>query len=161
MALEVEDGTGKDDAQTYVTAEEARDFALLRGETLSATDSVVEVLLVKAMDWLEGQDWKGTPTSETQALAWPREDVDGYDNNEIPTKLKNAQCQLVLEALVYDLAPSGDGKQVIKEKVDVIETEYAPASTSAPIPAFPKVEAWIKTLIGNPGGIGLLRTVRI
>ena len=85
MSLVIEDGTGISNATSYVTAAEARTYALARGVTLSATDSVVEIQLLKAMDYLQSltQCYMGCkkwpPTMGTheheQALAWPRENV--------------------------------------------------------------------------------------
>ena len=171
MALIIEDGTGKADAQSYVTAAEARSFAALRGVTLDATDGPVEILLVRAMDYLESLNFIGAPANPDQALAWPRKDApmpfsdDGetYPTTLIPQRVKNAQMQLAIEAQGTDLMPSGDGRQVLKEKVDVIETQYAEGSTSVATPVFPKVDAYLNGLLDNSSGLGLgkLRTVRI
>jgi hypothetical protein len=166
MALIIEDGTGKDDAQSYVTAAEARAFAALRGITLDATDGPVEILLMRAMDYLEALDYIGTRSQADQALSWPRADADPTGDgalpaDQVPQRVKNAQMQLAVEAQGQDLMPSGDGRQVLKEKVDVIETQYAEGSTSVATPVFPKVDAYLRGLIDNASSIGKLRTVRI
>ena len=53
MALEIEDGTGKPNSNSYVTVAQARSYALARGVELPAAEAAVESLLVQAMDYLE------------------------------------------------------------------------------------------------------------
>lgn len=172
MALIIETGTGISNATSYVTAAEARAYALARGVTLSATDSVVEIQLLKAMDYLQSltqayQGWKRWPPSlgqfeHEQALAWPRTGViiDGYSLNSdvIPQALKNAQCQLVIEIFNgVDIMPTGTGNPVKRKKVDVLETEYFSAST-APVPTLTLVDSILRPLMG--WGYGTAYTIR-
>lgn len=175
MALVIEDGTGKPDANSYVTVEEARSYASARGTELPADDAEVESLLVRAMDYLEAQrgKYQGTKTYPgLQALQWPRSgvviDCDyNLPDNIIPTELKNAQKQLALE--VFNglvLLPSSDGRVVKREKVDVIETEYMTGqdlgSGATMGPSFPAVDALLDPLFNACGGGGFfLKTVRV
>ena len=82
MALVIEDGTIVAEANSYVTVEEARAFALLRGVILSAVDADVEILIIEAMDYVEakGSKFKGMKYTRDQDLQWPRSGatVDGY-----------------------------------------------------------------------------------
>jgi hypothetical protein len=170
MALIIEDGTGKEDAQSYITAGQARVYAQARGVTLSGTDSVVEAQLVNAMDYLQSKGpYKGKKTyPAVQALLWPRTcaEIDGeeYPDDSIPSGLKSAQAQLVIEqANGNDLMPSSNGQIVKREKVDVIETEYMTGtetgSSGGPEMSFPKVDALLAPLID--GGSFALRSVRL
>lgn len=123
--LIIENGTGKADSNTYVSASELSTYADERGITISGTS---EDLLIKAMDYLEGLDFKGRKNTRAQALQWPRWGVwvDGYpvDSNDIPTILKEAQMQLAVSIDGgYDPLEIIEPK-VTKEKVDVIEIEY-------------------------------------
>lgn len=167
MALIPETGAGLSNSNTYATLEEFEAYAADRLETLP--DEGKEALLIRAMDYLEAiQDFKGVRASADQALQWPRTGVyiDGFPLSlgRIPTLLKRAQMQLGIEAMSYDLSPSSDGFAVAKEKVDVIEVEYATGgrlsgSTLAAQPLFPKVDALLKQLRSS---IGMkLRGVRI
>lgn len=173
MALTIENGTQVAGANSYVTVAEAKAFAAARGASNFPTaDADVEVLLVLAMDYLEAKrsDFKGTKTSASQPLQYPREGstVDGelIANNIIPVELKNAQMQLAIEASDFgDLSPSSDGYAVAVEKVDVLEIQYAAggrlSGTSLPAEMnFPKVQAWLEALTTN-GSAGYLTTYRV
>lgn len=171
MALIIEDGTGKADATSYVTADEARAYAAARGVTLDADDAVVEPLLVQAMDYLESMSYKGHRTfPAVQALSWPRTCVviDGAKlpvsgTGSIPRQLKAAQMQLSIEASTgIDLMPTTDGRVVKREKVDVIETEYMTNTDlgvgGLPGPSFAKVDALLAGLLATGG---MFQTVRV
>lgn len=166
MALIVENGSLVSGANSYVTLAEARAFALSRGVTLSATDATVEVLAVKAMDYLEAlaDSYKGLRVSYTQALQWPRYDVVPFADgaaiplDEIPAQLKNAQCQLIIDAVTYDLQATGAGRETIRSKVDVIEVEYAPSGAGVVQPIFRKAHAMLAPLLERvSGGLRLER----
>lgn len=174
MAIEVEDGTGKSDATSYVTAAEARQYAQARGFTLG-DDAQVEARLQLAMDYLEAQRsrYQGHKTHPgVQALQWPRAGVVidcryKLPDNVIPVELKNAQMQAVVElAAGFTLMPSSDGRFVKREKVDVIETEYMTgqdlgAGGFGMGPAFPALEALLEPLFEPCGGGFFLKTVRV
>lgn len=182
--LILEDGTGKADANSYVSAEDARAYAALRGLTLPAVGSAVdpvESALVLASDYLESLRWIGVKATMTQALKWPRvftSPVDGYayacdfqlgDSIDpsyliVPAKLKVAQSQLVVEQLVNSivLQPStvGGTQFITREKVDVIETSYSERYGTLSTPTMPKVDALINYYVVLGSGIGNLRVVR-
>jgi hypothetical protein len=169
MALEVEDGTGKANADSYVSAADAEAAALLLGYTLTNT----EVKLRRAMVYLEAQRdrYQGSKTyavatvehPAVQALQWPRADVviDGEDFAEdaIPAELVKAQIQLAIEQENgFDIMPSSNGRVVVKEKVDVLEVQYAtPQQTGGVggVPSFPAVEALLAPLYGVSSGFPL------
>jgi hypothetical protein len=160
MALIIENGSLVENATSFVTVDAARAFAEARAATLPAADGDVETLLIQAMDLLEGlrDSFKGSKVDPaTQALQWPRQDVviDGWEvpTDHIPKELIAAQCQLAIEANLTDLAPTGDGRDVIREKVDVLETEYAPGSGGVAQPYFPKVQALLAPLLKSAGGL--------
>ena len=82
MTLIVEDGSIVENANSYVSVDDARTFASLRGVTLPASDAEVEVLLIKATDFIEAQRlrFQGSKVNQDQALQWPRTGVyvDGF-----------------------------------------------------------------------------------
>lgn len=163
MALIIEDGTIVANANSYVTLAEARAYALARGVTLSATDSVVEILAIKSMDYLESFDnqFKGIRKTETQALSWPRDYVyrndNGYEYPAIPNELKNAQCQLMIDANSFDIEPNRlltDKGQRIKEKIEgAIEVEYT-QQDQLTRPILRKFNSLIAPLLKN-GSMGI------
>lgn len=166
MALTIETGTGVAGANSYATVAEARTFASTRGVTLSASDPAVEVLLVKASDFMNSLEskFKGTRVSPTQALAWPRENVYLFGSTvaalptALPACLKQAQCQLAMDAVTLDLLPNGKGREVIRQKTDVIETEYAKSGTGSITPRLNKAMALLEPVF--KGGLSV-QTVRV
>lgn len=151
MALVLETGAIVANAEAYVAAVEVVAYAAKRSVTLtSVTDAHVESLIVKAMDLLESLESRiqGTRVSSEQVLSWPRANVslNGFDVLEttIPAVLKKALCQLAVDADGFDLMPTGDGREVIKEKVDVLETTYA--ATGAAVPPPPTLTAFYNIL---------------
>lgn len=164
MALVIEDGTGKNNSTSYITVEEFRAYASARGADLPADDPSCEQLLIQAMDYLEQYTsdtgspgrYKGVKMYTTQALQWPRTGavIDGvlFPSNQIPNQLKSAQAQLGIEATSFELMPSNNGYSVAREKVDVLEVEYATGgrlsgSTRDPAPSMPKVDALLRPLL--------------
>jgi hypothetical protein len=146
MALIVEDGTGKSDANALVSLAEVTAYHLLRGNAAwaaIATDALKEAAIVKATDYI-GQvyrlRWSGYRFSDTQALDWPRFEVPRKDSvsiwsywpyDEVPTEVKNACAELALKASTDELSPDL-GQGVVREKVDVIEVEYDKYSPQSP-----------------------------
>lgn len=165
MALILETGASVAGADTYVTVQQLRAYAAKRGATLPATgatgDAACEVLLTKAMDYLQAQEhrYMGERTHFNQPLAWPRFDVEinGYDldPNSIPDELKSAQMVLAIEAQALDLLPTLDaGAQqgpTTKEKVDVIEVEYAMPAVNRTVTWFAKADALLMKLCSRGG----------
>lgn len=174
MAVIVEDGTGLEDANSYVDEAEARAYAEARGIELPADDAEVSAMLIAAMDYLEAQRqrFQGSKTHPgVQALQWPRTGVIldcsyALPGNVIPSELKQAQMALALEVHAGNkLLPSSDGRVVKKEKVDVIEREFMTGSDlgrqGLPAPSFPLVDGLLAPLFTACGGGFGIRTVRV
>lgn len=140
MALEVEDGTAKSNAESYVSVADASTYHALRGNTLWATmsEGEMEAALRRATDYLVQtyRDlWAGCRATITQALDWPREDapikdapaLSYYASDEVPQGVKNACALMAFKAasgeLDADLSPP-----VLSEKVGPIEVAYAPGA---------------------------------
>lgn len=158
MALVVEDGTAKANAQTYATASDLRAYALLRGATVPTAEADLEVLLIKAMDSLEGQNFVGTKLTQAQALQWPRADAYAEEwpipYNEIPRQLIQAQCAYAIEAQTTDLLPTTDANAsgpITQETVGPITTVYANPGRVSRVPAVAKAEVLLRTIIKRNG----------
>jgi hypothetical protein len=170
--LIIEDGTGLANANAYVSADGVRAYATLRGVTLpvAASPDPVEILIIKATDYLESLAYIMYRAVITQALSWPRvrckHEVDPT-KFLMPTKVVSAQCQLVLEQFMNDIVllpstPGGAaGQFVIREKVDVIETQYSERLGTLSTPTMPAVDALLRELIVPGGGIGRIGAVRV
>ena len=111
MALVVEDGTGKTDAESYASEAEADAYIPLDAALKTTWDALSagapkEDALRRGTKFLNAhfnQRWIGTRSNETQALAWPRAGI--YDHDEfliesdaVPTKLKNACIEAAMRA---------------------------------------------------------------
>lgn len=164
MALIIEDGSIVANANSYQAVQDLRDYATARGEDLSALDdAAVSALLIKAMDYLQslGSRYKGERVSATQDLDWPRTGAVGvvlpsaiFPSDEIPRGLQIAQLALAFDAQTTDLMPNrlpGDSGAVKREKVDVIEVEYAGTATQHYTPFFAKAQAHLNDLLERKG----------
>ena len=167
--LIIEDGTGKVDSNSYVSVDELKAFATVRGLALPS-DDMLEAGLISATDYLEIEEcYKGKKTSSLQSLKWPRTgayiDGDSFPTNSIPKALKIAQIRLALEVFKgIDLMPTISGSNedyVIEETVGPITTKYADATDFSGTPTFTAVNGLLLPLIGRScGGSGLLNVFR-
>lgn len=164
MALTKEDGTIVASANSYVTVADVRAFAALRGNTdLPADNPAVEALVIKAMDYVEsyGSRFKGHKYSRDQELQWPRSLVwigrHQVYSSEIPKQLKDAVCQLAIDASDIDIDPNGTGQGIVREKIGPLETEYIASGAGNTRPQLNKFMKFFRPLLKNGGG--LLNTV--
>lgn len=132
MALVVEDGTGMDDAEAYITVADADTYFSGRGNTAWAAlgTPAKEAALRLGADYMEAtysQRWKGDRVSETQALSWPRDDVEvnGFDvdNDAVPLAVARANAELAVRASAGDLL-ADQSAQVKQEVVGPISVTY-------------------------------------
>ena len=128
-----------DSTNSYVTEAEAATYF---GERLYATtwtgasEADQQKALLMARRLLDLHiSWKGTPTDEDQALAWPREGVTGFDNDEVPEAVKTAQLELALLLLGTDLTALPDTAGFRSVQVDTIKLEVAAGDRNKIIPA--------------------------
>lgn len=151
MTIIVEDGTIVTGANSYVSEAELTAYATARGLTLS-TDT--EQLLIRGMDYIEAQSYKGFKFTKTQPLQWPRAGVyvDGYlvDADEIPTELKNGQMESAL-AIDNGQDPLADIARTTKsETVGSLSVTYADNASSTAIVR--KISSSLRKLLGSGSG---------
>lgn len=134
MALLVENGSGVENANSYVSEAELQQYADDRGITLTGD---LDQLLIKAMDYLEGLSFIGIKKTEEQELQWPRRYVriDGYciANDEIPKELKKAQLAVAISIEEGNSPLSVIERSTKREKVGPIEVEYMDSASSTNI----------------------------
>lgn len=140
MSLIVEDGTGKSDADSYISVDYADTYHAKYGNTswASLTTENKAVYLRRATDYMVGKyrlRWKGQRTLLTQALDWPRfgvivEDAKYYtygsfqiDQNTVPNEIKNACAELALRASIGALFKD-QGQKVLSKSVGPISVTY-------------------------------------
>lgn len=128
MALIIEDGTGVEDADSFVTIDQARTYAASYGYELPADDTELEVALRQGAQYLGLFDgsFSGSKTDALQSLVYPR--IDSYiisggvktsiPDNYIPTQLKHSQ---IIAAATYgagdDVRANDDGNSIASEAV--------------------------------------------
>lgn len=157
MSLIVEDGTGVEGADSYVSLEEANEYHtnLANMDWVNSTnDTLKEAYLRKAalfLDGVYGIRASGVPKTTDQGLLFP--EVGAYyingepvDPDSIPRAYKAAQCEAALLCLNgVDLTINVEGgAQLKRRKIDVLEKEWFEGSASAK-PVF----GWIDTLLAN------------
>lgn len=137
MDLIVEDGSIVENANSYVSLNDARDYADIRGlSELFSDDGKLTAALIRAMDYLNAiNDYQGSIVDDTQNLPWPRQKVvvSGIEvfTDTIPYLLKKIQIELATAVLNgIELFPA-TGKKIAaiesgvkREKVGPLETEY-------------------------------------
>ncbi|MGL5002056.1 MAG: DnaT-like ssDNA-binding protein [Casimicrobium sp.] len=167
MSLIVEDGTGKEDAESYASVAFATTYFSKRG--VAAWDDVddKEVALRKATDYMRqvyGGRWKGEQVYLRQSLDWPRYGVvlNGFDlsSSIVPLDVQKACCELALKSESGELLPDIEA-QVVRETIGPITTEYAPGARQSP--SFRVVDGYLNQYLsggGSFGGFGSMKVVR-
>lgn len=145
MALVIEDGTGKADANSFVARADYIAEALRRGVVIADNDAA-DVELTKAIDYILARPcWRGNETYPgVQALPFPRTVYDGfgqlvYPADVVPSDVKRAQVLLALAVHDgIDLMPnvSGGSAAITREKIGPIDTSYE-VSTLYDTPSLP------------------------
>jgi hypothetical protein len=137
MALVVEDGTGKADAESYISVAEYKAYADGRGYSYSGlTDPQIEQKLRQGAQYVDTIcRFKGVRLVSTQALEFPRSgliDWSGYEVTGVPKRVKDAQAELTYKAQTESLYTDADrGGQIKSETVGPISVTYmdgAPAT---------------------------------
>ena len=167
----VEDGTGKVDANSFITIAWADAYFVDRGITAWAalTDTAKEIALIKATDYIENrwgnrflgrQEFPATP----QALSFPRINVlypSGIFVTGIPEFLKKATAEYAVRTISAELLPdptsnaSGFAISRFEEKIGPIEERTFYQTTGAapvilrPYPAADRLLAFYVSAAGR------------
>lgn len=172
MALIVEDGTAKSDAESFCTVAFADSYHSNRGNSswaAIATEAEKEALLRKATDYMEEVyrlRWLGYRATESQALSWPRDEVQRrdftylnqfsfYPNDQVPTEIQKACAELAIKANSETLAPD-IGRVKERSKVGPIDVTYEKGSP--PYKRFRAVDNILAPFLDS-GSIGTFRNV--
>lgn len=128
---------------SYATEAELTTYATDRGITLTGAP---DVLLIKAMDWLEVQPFSGSKTDPDQDLQFPRN-----GETTVPASIKTAQ---MVAAVLIDsgedlLAPQG--QRVLSESVaGAVSVSYS--DTGRQSTYYPQLAALLRPYLGSAGG---------
>lgn len=98
--LIVEDGTCPENANVYASLEQAEAYCVQRGLwPESKDDPKKQSALIRAADWLNGMDWKGSPVDMMRVMAWPRDGVQLSPNFSVePDSIPQAVVIANIEA---------------------------------------------------------------
>lgn len=167
MAFTVEDGTGLENSNAYISLAFATAYFGDRGVAAwTGSDTVKQQAIVRATDYIEtryGQQFRGTRGSPTQALSWPRSnafDDNGFELTGVPVQLQKAAAEYALRALSASLMPdpvtdtSGQSVKMKKEVVGPIEetTEYHGSGVIQTIKPYPAADRLLAGLVlGSQG----------
>jgi hypothetical protein len=166
MTLIVEDGTGRDDAESLASVDQVGAHHESRGNSRWATltETEKEQALRRATDYM-GQmyaaKWKGVRAHAGQALDWPRADVrlpgaGCVPSDAIPKQITQAMAELALRAAAGELAPDL-GRTVAEKTIGPIKTVYAAGAPE--YVRYRSIELLLQPLLGGGGlGIRLERT---
>jgi hypothetical protein len=129
MALVVEDGSGKPDAESYVSVLDADAYAAARlidiWSAIETTTAIKEAALRRATEYLDmeyGLRLKGVRSTQTQALEFPRfcmylpKANEPYPDDTIPVSVSRACIELAVIALSGPLYSIEDRTRVIIEE---------------------------------------------
>jgi hypothetical protein len=123
MAIVIEDGTGKPDAEAYISVADADAYFAARGNAAwgALNTAAKEAALRLGADYMAavyGPRWCGERLTDTQALDWPR------DEQGVPEAVKRANAELAVRASAGVLL-ADQGAQVKSETVGPISVTYA------------------------------------
>lgn len=128
---------------SFVSNAEADAYHAARGRTewAAAGAGARDAALRLATAYLDGRyRWRGAIAAADQPLGWPRlgaVDREGRLLVGIPQKLREAACELALEALAGPLAPAEPrGGMVAAEAVAGIAVTYAAGAPAGPVYPF-------------------------
>lgn len=134
MALEVEDGTGKSNADSYCSLADAATYHTnyeQQDAWDALSDEAKEAAIRKATRYIDAHySFYGIKQTAEQALEWPRFGAtrSGWTINEntVPSQVRDATAQLALDTQENDLAAaSAPQGAVVSETVDVLSVTYA------------------------------------
>ena len=172
MSLIVEDGTGKENSESFISAADAGTYHTARGNAAWASlssDTVREQCLRRATDYI-GQvyrsRWSGARVSATQALDWPRNyvflepvaDIQPislfeYSNmvaaDSVPVAVQRACAELALKAATSTLL-ADQSQGVLSETVGPISVTYDKASPQQT--RYPAIDQMLAPYLKTGGG---------
>lgn len=143
--LIVEDGSGKTNADSYVSVADCNTYATAHGLTFAGDESAKEARLRRATQYLDAQyAYKGVEQTDTQALAWPRTVAPGI----VPREIVSACCELACKPgdLWADVEPSA----VIEKTIGPITKKFA-APANGGQKRFAGVDALVKRWVAGGG----------
>lgn len=158
MALEVEDGTGKANAESYISVADCVTYCDARGLTFSSGATADQEAALRrataAIDALYGSRFPGVRLNgRSQALQWPRSDAYDVDSeqiasDEIPMEVTRATCEFAVRELAEPGSTQPDlerGGAIRALKAGSVSIEYAGNATARTV--YSIVDGILSTLL--------------
>jgi hypothetical protein len=168
LVLIVEDGSGKSDANTYLSLAEANSYAesrLYSEQWSAATDATKNAALTMATRMIDAQhQFNGYKRTAEQALQWPRVECPDPDISQqqfatsrrfivgpyvaediVPKAVKDATAELAIRMLASDRTADAQGGAGGIREVEVagaIRVEFTDTNPTPPIPDFVTDMLW-------------------
>lgn len=142
MAIVVEDGTGLENADSYVSVADADAYlSVLPSDATATWYALTETEKENSLKWatrtLDTKAvYEGTKTYPSASLRWPRSYVCDKDGNEVddesvPRQITSATVEMVRILLEEDITQGQDISNLRRILVDVIEIEFQEDTTQS------------------------------
>jgi hypothetical protein len=163
MALIVEEGSGLDNANSFVDISFADEYTLEYGPStwVGLPDPTKVTALLKATQYMEAMyrtRWVGTRLLGTQSLSWPRAYATESDGWEIPTNIvplavKQATVIMAIKSLTEDILPdvteaTGNITQT-RVVVGPVEEEIHYSGGKTQLKSYTSVVNLVRSLLGG------------
>jgi len=158
MALIVEDGSGLDDAESYVSVSDAGTYCTNHGLTeWTGADSVKEAALRNATQYIDTTyNFRSAKSYQYQALEFPRQMWD-WDDDPLMNRLRSATVELAVKALTENLFADVEPSVVTMVKVGPITKQTRPVDTGGQ-KRYAAIDALLKQLTTGLGGVQVVRS---
>lgn len=159
MAIIVEDGTGKPDANSFVSVDEFKEYAEARGvDSGKYNDAAISSNLLLGAEYITALEpkFQGFRSNVEQGLAFPRVNVS-YNGQSVspvsvPRAVKLAQMSAAMSAIEgLKLFPTADAAPIKEDTIGPITTIYDTSVWQAgTITELPAVSALLKLYMNGP-----------
>ena len=167
LTLIVEDGTGVQNANTYLTVAEAETILDNLGYSFDAalSEDQKEQFLIRSASYLESfwNQYQGNKNSCDQGLQWPRYGACIYNcavaNDVVPDQIKQAQALgTYYESNSQSLQPITSGQTVkMKEIAGAVKKEYFDNGSVDGVTQFRDIQNLLKPTFKFGGAIRVIR----
>ena len=157
MALIVEDGTGLETAESYVSVADAGTYCTAHNLTAwTGADALKEAALRNATQYIDTTyNFRSAKSYQYQALEFPRQLWD-WDIDPLMTRLRSATVELAVKALTENLFADVEPSVVTMVKVGPITKQTKPVDTGGQ-KRYANVDAMLRQLTTGLGGVAVVR----
>jgi hypothetical protein len=154
--LTLETGVGLANANSFVSLVDVRTYASLRGLTLPEDDDALEILVIRAHDYIrvEEHTFRGGRLQPDQALPFPRLDCYDGDPKVLPVDIKTAVSAVVAESVTNPILAPLATSFTTEETLGPIKEKFTQLREAQ---RFPLVDALLAPFRKVIGGLSVRR----